>query len=117
MFQNRSLNNRTKKLQESALRLMYKDTTSSFNEFLEKRNTFTIHQRNIQKLEIEMYKIKHKVEPKLMLELFQETKHPYNLQNDHTFAVHNLKNMQYLTETLSLMGPKIWSLAPFNIKI
>ena len=53
---------------------------------------FTIHQRNIQKLAIEMYQVNHKITPKLMRELFQKTEHPYNLQNDPTFRTCNIKH-------------------------
>ena len=31
-----------------------------------------------------MYKVKHKIAPKLMCELFQVTEHPYNSRNDYT---------------------------------
>ena len=55
IFHNRSLNNRINKLQERVLRLVHKDATSSFDELLEKENTFTIHHRSIQKLAIEMH--------------------------------------------------------------
>ena len=65
MFHNRYLNNRINKLQ-GALRLVYKDTTSSFNELLEKENTFPIH----RKLPIEMFKVNHKTARKLICELF-----------------------------------------------
>ena len=52
---------------------MYKDTTSSFDELLEKENTFTFQQRNIHKGAIEMYKVKHKVAPQFIYKLFQGT--------------------------------------------
>ena len=107
MFHNRTLNNRISKLQERPLRSVYEVITSSFDELLEKENTFTIHQRNIQKLAIKMCKVKHKIAAKLMCELFQETEHPYDLRNDHTFRTYNVKIVQYRTETLSFMGPKI----------
>ena len=51
-----------------------------------------------------------------MCELFQETEHPHNLRNNHTFRTYNVKTVQYETETLSLMGAMIWSLVPSNIK-
>ena len=56
MFYSRTLNNRTNKLHERALRLVYKDTHLTFNELLRKDNSFTIHHRNLQKLATEMYK-------------------------------------------------------------
>ena len=91
MFHNRSLHNRINRLQERALSLMYKGTTDSVVELLEKENTFTIHQRNIKKLTIEIFKVKHKEAPKLMCERFQETEHPYNLGNNHTIKSYNDK--------------------------
>ena len=72
--------NRINKLQQRAFHLEYKDTP------------FTIHQRNIQKLAIEMYQVNHKITPKLMRELFQKTEHPYNLRNDPTFRTCNIKH-------------------------
>ena len=49
--------------------------------------------------------VKHKIAPKLMCELFQETVHPYNLRNDYTFKTFNGNTVHYGTETLSFMGP------------
>ena len=47
MHHNRTINNRINKLHERALRLVYKDYISSFEELLLK--DFTIHHRNLQK--------------------------------------------------------------------
>ena len=111
MFHNRSLNNRINRLQERALSLMYKGTTDSVVELLEKENTFTIHQRNIKKLTIEIFKVKHKEAPKLMCERFQETEHPYNLRNNHTIKSYSDKmglkmkmGLQHGTENCHLWG-------------
>ena len=76
-FHSRSLNNRIKRLQERALFLVCKGTNSSIVELLEKENTFKIHRKNIKKRAIEIYEEKHKIAPKLIRELFQETEHPY----------------------------------------
>ena len=48
-----------------------------------------------------------------MCELFKETEHP---RNNHNFRTFNVKTVQYEPETLSLLGPMIWSLVPSNIK-
>ena len=109
-FHNRSLNDRIKRLQERALCLVYKGTTSSIVELLEKENTFTINQKNIKKRALEIYKKKHKIAPKLKCELFQETE-THNLRNYHTFRTYNAKTVQYGTEILLFMGPKISSVS------
>ena len=66
MFHNRTLKNRINKLQQRALRLVHDDKTSSFYELLQKGNSFTIHHRNIQKLALEIYRVKHHIAPKVM---------------------------------------------------
>ena len=102
-------------MQERTLCLVYKGTNFSIVELLEKENTFTIHQKHSKKRAIEIYKEKQKIAPKLIGELFQETEHLYNLRNNHAFRTYNAKTMQYRTELLLFMGPKIWSLFSSNI--
>ena len=59
MFHSRALNNRINHLHERALRLDYKDNNSSFVELLHKDGSFSIHDRALQKLATELYKLKH----------------------------------------------------------
>ena len=55
MFHSRKLNNRINKLHERALRMVYRDFNSSFEELLTKDKSVTIYQRNIQKLVTEIF--------------------------------------------------------------
>ena len=55
MFHSRKLNNRINSIHERALRITYKD---SFNELLQKDNAVTIHQKNLQAVATEIFKIK-----------------------------------------------------------
>ena len=50
MFHNTALNNRTNKIHERALRLVYQNKSLSFSELLELDNAVTIPQRNLQVL-------------------------------------------------------------------
>ena len=45
-------------MHERALRLVYNDKSSSFRELLERDNSVTIHERNIQVLLTEIFKVK-----------------------------------------------------------
>ena len=47
MFHNRTLNNRIIRIHERALRLVYKDDTSTFSELLSNDGSFSIHHRNL----------------------------------------------------------------------
>ena len=59
MFHSRKLNSRVNKLDERALRIVYRDYASSFTELLEKHNSTTTHNRNIQLLATELFKVKN----------------------------------------------------------
>ena len=70
VFHSRKLNNRNNHIHERALKLVYKDYTSSFGELLFKDNSFRIHHRNLQKLAIEVFRIKLGLGPEIMENLF-----------------------------------------------
>ena len=101
MFQNRTLNNRTNKLQERALRLVHDGNTSSFYELPQKTIT------------LQSFTVNHRIAPKT---IFNETNVPYNIHQDVGFCSYNVKSMLYVTATFSYLGPKIWNLVPFNIR-
>ena len=63
MFHNRTLNNKINRLHERALRLVYKDENLSFEELLDLDKSVTIHHRNLQRLAIEMFKVKNNLSP------------------------------------------------------
>ena len=116
MFHSRTLNNRINRLHERALRLVYRDSTLSFEELLEMDKSFTIHHRNLQKLATEMFKVKNNLSPIFMKSVFTDTSNPYNLRNKPEFKTCNVRTVSYGTGTLTFRGPKTWSLVPMEIK-
>ena len=71
MFHSRKLNNRINRIHDRALRLIYQDNSLSFAELLEKDISVTIHQRNLQVLATEIFKLKNGLSPEIMKELFE----------------------------------------------
>ena len=70
MFHNITLNNKINKLHERALRIVYKNDDLTFQELLDMDDSITIHQKNLQRLATEMYKVKNKISPLPKRELF-----------------------------------------------
>ena len=59
MFHDRCINMKINKIHERALRIVYQDDHSSFETLLEKDGSFTVHEKNIQLLAIELYKSRY----------------------------------------------------------
>ena len=64
-----------------------------------------------------MYRVKHRIAPKIICKLFNEANVPYNLRQDVRFRSYNVKTVLYGTETLSYLGPKIgnWFFLVFSV--
>ena len=57
MFHSRKLNNKINKLHERCLRITYNDSSSTFERLLTKDNSVSIHDRNLQVIATEMFKV------------------------------------------------------------
>ena len=117
MFHSRKLNNRVNRIHERALRLVDKDNESNFQELLQKDNSITIHQRNLQKLVIEMFKVSIGEAPEIMKTVFEIADNHYDLRNDTNFKSRNIRTVKYGRETSSFIGPQIWRTLPKEYKL
>ena len=79
IFHGRQTNDKINKLHERALRIVYSDTLTSFEELLVKDKTFTIHHRNIQPLSIEIYIAMNNLPGGNLTEFFVRNNHNDNL--------------------------------------
>ena len=66
MFHERKENVHINNIYKRALRILYKDDISSFDELLKRDESYTVHQRNIQSLAIELFKTKNNIGPDLL---------------------------------------------------
>ena len=71
MFCPRRSSNLINKLQERALRITYNDQLTDFKSLLSNHNEITIHQRNLQVLMTEIYKIINHIALPIMSSLFE----------------------------------------------
>ena len=110
MFHSRKINNRVNSLHERSLRVVYRDYNATFSELLSKDKSVTIHQRNLQLLATEIFN------PKIMEEIFTFKNVDYDLRNNTSLKIANLKTVYYGTESLTNLGAKIWNFLPNEYK-
>ena len=117
MFNYRHLNNKINNVHKKTLTTVYSDYKSTFPELLDKDASFSVHHRNIQTLEIEIYKHINGLSPSIMWEVFKIYRIlPYNLKIQNDFSSRVPKTVKYGTETISLLAPKVWALVPGKLK-
>ena len=117
MLHSRTLNNRINNIHERALRLTYKDNKSSFKQLLEKDHSVTVHQKNLQVLVTEIFKVKNNLAPDIMKDVF-ELKEPHTTygQNQITLHAEMLRVLILWSLSIQNLVPQIWELVPQSVR-
>ena len=116
MFHSRKANHKINKLHERALRLIYNDYISTFDTLLDKDNSFTVHDCNLQVLAIEMYKIYNNISTVNYNELFVKKDNNFSLRFSSDFLIPQVNSVHKGQQSLRYLGPIIWNLIPDGIK-
>ena len=111
MFHGLKTNYKINRLQERALRLIYNDYISSFDELLSKDGTFTIHEQNIHNLAIEMFKALNDLSTPDFSELFQlnESLHGLRSNGPEKLCIRNINSVRFGKGSIRYFGPVIWN--------
>ena len=116
MFTSRTSNLKINKRHERALRILYNDHLSTFNELLTRDKSVTMHVRNLRLLALEMFKIKNKLSPIFIVDFFEENEILYNFRNQREFNRPKIKTVQWGVNSIRYYGPIIWDMLPTYIK-
>ena len=116
MFCGRKSNNRIKHLHERALRIVYNENQSSFEDLLRKDRSVSIHHRYTRSFAIEIYQIKSNMSTPIMSELFEKRNLNYNLRSQTDFSLHSVNTVGHRLKSLKYFAGKVWSIVPFEIK-
>ena len=91
MCHSRDNNGKINRLQERCLRIIYPDKQSSFEMLLEKDGSASVHNRYLQIVATDMYKIKNDLSP---------------LKNSQ-FNIPSIRTVHYGSESITFLGPKM----------
>ena len=115
MFHDRILNAKVNKIHERALRIVYKDTHANYEALFKLDNAESVHQRNQQYVMTEVYKTKNRLNPSFMRELLKPRDLQYNLRNNNTLEIPEVRTTSYGIDTVQFIGQKLWHMLPPNV--
>ena len=108
VFSWRQTNARINHIHESALRAVYDNEISPFEELLRRDKSKTIHQRNIEILAAELFKIKNVLCNDIMAQLIcKGNSVGYSLCSQTIFLLPPVKSVNYGLKALQYFNPKI----------
>lgn len=103
------------RLQERGLRAVFKDNNSSYEQLLEKADLPTLLNRRLQDLCILMYKVKHKLCPAYISNIFKKPNNTHNLRQAD-FSIPRYKTVTYGKHYIRYLGPRLWTKLPKSIR-
>ena len=115
-FYSRKASSGINHIHERALRTVYKDNTSSFEELLKKDKSLFIHHKNIQSFAIELFKVKSNLPNRIMCNIFKTRNLHYNLRSQTDFIRTHVNASSYRLNSLNYLATKIWDIVLYYIK-
>ena len=113
MCHSRGNNSKINRLPKCCLKIIYSDKHSSYVALLEKDGSVSIHNRNLQILTTEMYKVSKGLSPPIITELFKgRDEQHYCLKNNVEFTIPVIRTIYHRSESISFLGPRIWNALP-----
>ena len=104
------------KIQERALRFLYSDHVSSYNDLLLKSKRCTMHVSRLRSLSIEIFKTLNGLNPSFMKDIFQIRSSNYSSRNPNNLTHYRPNQVTFGTHSLKFLGPQIWNCLPNELK-
>ena len=105
MFCSGTMNNKINRIHERALRIVYRDYESTFEDLLKKDKSLRFHHRNIHQVAIEMFKVKKGLSPPFMREIFDTI----DTESGIEFRRPNVNSVKKGSRSLRNFGPIVWN--------
>ena len=116
MFSSRRSNNLINRIHERSLRTVYNDTSSTFQELLQRNRSVSIHHKNIQTLTTEVFKVVNNTCPPIMRTFFDFWENRYNIRQFEEMRQQKVRTIRYGLKTALYRAPQLWSLVPPDLK-
>ena len=116
MSHNTSKTNQTKivKVHKRTLRTISNKFSSNYDELLVENRTIKIHQKHLQILMTEVYKIKNQIGPKILWGVCTQKMQPYNLRNSNLLSLPKTNSIKFGTNSITVYPVKLRTQTAFQ---
>ena len=116
LFCSKGANNEINRTHKRALRALYGDYESTFEELLDKDKSLTIHRKNLQRLMVEIYKTINHLTCIHVGILYKKNVH-YNLRSNELCKIPSVSSQRYGISSLSFRESLLWTALSDEIKL
>ena len=116
MFSSRRSNNLINRTHERSLRTVYNDTSSTFQELLQRNGSVSTHHKNIQTLATEVFKVVNNICPPIMKTFFDFWENKCIIRKFQERRQQKVRTVRYGLEKALYRAPQLWSLVPADLK-
>ena len=96
------------RVNERELRAVFCDWNLAYEDLVKRANLFSLYNMRLQDIAIFMYKVKHRLLPSNVVDLFRGTPSGCNLRNSD-FHISRIYSVHYGKHYLRYLGPYLWS--------
>ena len=107
--------NKLERLQERGLRAVYRDKYTSYSQLLKRTELPTLMNRRLQDICILMYKVKHKLCPTYICNIFNDHNSSYFLRQSD-FSTPSYNTVTYGKHSLRYLWPRLWGKLPPDVR-
>ena len=116
IFHSRKGNSKINHLQERSLKIIYNDYITSFEDLLKKDNSSKIQRKNIQSLDIEVFKVQKGIANQILCDIFPIRSIDYNLKSQTDFSVSSVNIIHFNLNSVQYFASEVWKMIPLELK-
>ena len=103
-------------IQKRALRFVFNDKSSSYEELLKKANLSMLEVSRLRTIACEVYKAINNLGPNYISELFIKQNSHYNFRNQNTLKLPKVRTVKHGKNSFSYQGAFTWNSLPNNVR-
>ena len=104
------------KLNRRALRVIFNNYTSNYNDLLEKAGCTSLYMSRINSTALETYRSINKINPPFLHDLFLTCESNYSMRRGHQIMQPKVHTEKYGINSFRYEGAKIWNNLPNDVK-